>query len=222
MNSYFKNKGIAKSVCEDIVKLYKSLNNLKANSECSKDYKSDCGFFNYWVNFKIRKNTINESDSIKTIYNGIESQFMGVNGYDMNINFLWDINKNDLHKMNILYRLYKKYSDIDGILENSTNETKKLLLSYSTACCTDYLEANYICNGGNDDDSNNHSQFCTHLKEFKTTYEKLYDRVNDKGDEYSNNFIKLSECKNNNIMTTTLVGTTVGLVPLLVGLYKVK
>ncbi|KNA01730.1 hypothetical protein PVNG_06211 [Plasmodium vivax North Korean] len=213
MSSSFENELIATSVCEEIVKLYKSLYKFKGKSKCSDDYKNDCEFFNYWVNFQISKSRLNESVCIDPIYNAIESQFTGTDHYAVDLDFIYDIKKDELDKMNILYRLYKIYTDINGILENADDMVKKKLSSLSTACCTDYLVANYMCNGDNDHNIN-HSQFCTQLKKFKEKYEELYKRADAHGPEYSKNFIKLTQCDNNTV-STALIGTTVGLVPLL-------
>ncbi|KMZ76613.1 hypothetical protein PVIIG_05457 [Plasmodium vivax India VII] len=219
--SSFKDTQIAKNICKELIILYKSLNNSEPTSKCSNNNKEGCGFFNYWVNFKISKNMINGTYCIDEIYNGFESQCSHDFGVTLDVDIIYNINKDDLYKMNILYRLYKIYTDINGILENAGDMVIKKLSSLSTACCTDYLVANYMCNGGNDHNIN-HNQFCTQLNKFKATYEELYSRVNEKGIEYSKNFIELSECKNTNVMSTALIGTTVGLIPLMVGLYKVK
>ncbi|SCA59583.1 VIR protein [Plasmodium vivax] len=219
MRSSFENELIATSVCEEIVKLYESLDKIKGKSECPESYKDDCNFFNYWVNFKISKSRLNESVCIDHINNAIESQFTGTDHYAVVLDFIYDIKKDELDKMNILYRLYKIYTDLDSIVDNADDMVKNKLSSLSTACCTDYLVANYMCNGGNGDNINP-SQFCMQLQKFKTKYIGLYERVDRNGPEYSKNLIKLSECKNTNVMSTALIGTTVGLVPLLVGLYK--
>ncbi|KMZ77341.1 hypothetical protein PVIIG_06415 [Plasmodium vivax India VII] len=213
MRSSFENEQIAISVCKEIVKLYESLDKIKGKSECPESYKDDCEFFNYWVNFQISKSSPNESVCIDPINNAIESQFMLTDHYAVGLDFIYDIKKDDLNKMNLLYSLYKKYKVIDGILENASNMVKKTLLSHSTACCTDYLVANYMCNGGNDD-INKHSQFCMQLEKFKEKYEGLYSRVDKKGHDYTNNFKRLTQCDNNTV-STALIGTTVGLVPLL-------
>ncbi|CAI7718641.1 PIR protein [Plasmodium vivax] len=216
--SRFKAEETARTICEHFINLYNSLNEPKCNLNSDPKNKKCCKFLKYWVNSKLSKSMKNETQCVHSIYNGLESQITGPDGFIIDLEFKDDINKDDLNKMNILYRLHKIYTDINGILENDSEDVKKTLSSLSTACCTDYLVANYMCNGGNGDDSNN-SQFCIQLKKFKTTYEKLYNTVDGKGPEYSKNFIKLTQC-NNNIMSTALIGTTVGLVPLLVGLYK--
>ncbi|KMZ99009.1 hypothetical protein PVNG_03848 [Plasmodium vivax North Korean] len=214
MRSSFENGQIAISVCEELIKLYKSLDKIKGKSQCPKDSKNDCNFFNYWVNFKISKSRLNESVCIDHINNAIESQFTGTDHYAVDLDFIYDIKKDELDKMNILYRLYKIYTDLDSIVDNADDMVKNKLSSLSTACCTDYLVANYMCNGGNGDNINP-SQFCMQLQKFKIKYEGLYSKLNGKSLEYSNNFIKLSECKNTNVISTALIGTTVGLVPLL-------
>ncbi|KMZ95499.1 hypothetical protein PVMG_05806 [Plasmodium vivax Mauritania I] len=220
--TYFKNKITAKRICNEFVKLYVSLTDLRNYTNDDINYVKCSEFLNYWVNFKLSKSMKNEDYTVRHVYNAIETHIMYSDVYDKYINFICDINKDELHKMNILYNLYEKYTDIDVILDNSTNKDKELLLllSLSTACCQDYLEANYMCNGVNDDNSN-HSQFCLQLEKFKTKYERLYDRVDGKGSKYISNFKRLTQC-DNNVISTALIGTTVGLVPLLMGLYKVK
>ncbi|SCA83497.1 hypothetical protein, conserved [Plasmodium vivax] len=217
MKSSFEDKQIGVSVCESIIKLYKNLNNLKAESTCSKDYKNECGFFNYWVNSKIAESMSNESNSIQTIYNGIESQFSTVDGYGININFICNINKDDLHKMNILYRLYKNYTDLNDILDNLIPDVKVKSLSLSTACCTDYIKASYICNH---DNKKKNPIFCEKLEAFESKYKQLNQKVNKQGSDFSNYFIKLSDCSNNKIISTAVTGSIIGLIPLLGVLYK--
>ncbi|KMZ88774.1 hypothetical protein PVBG_06278 [Plasmodium vivax Brazil I] len=218
MKSSFKDKQIAISVCEDIMKLYKSLNtNNKELTQCN-EYKNDCGFFNYWVNFKISKNIINGSHCIYYIYNGIDSQFTESNFFYSNSDNIYDIDKNELDKMNILYRLYENYSELKTIINATRQQDKRSLLPFSTECCTDYIQAKYICN----DDDNNESTFCQKLKSFESEYEKLYQEFDRKRSEFSDNLIKLSECPNNKIITTAVTGTVVGLIPLFGVLYKVS
>ncbi|SCA59988.1 VIR protein [Plasmodium vivax] len=214
--SHFKVEKNAKIICKAFIKLYDSLTELKDNSNRDTKYDRSSEFLNYWLNFKLKESLKNGDDSFCTIYNAIESEFTGSEKHIF-LDFIYDINKDEFYKMNILYRLYKKYTDLEFILENTIRNDKKLLLSHSTACCTDYLEAKYMCSGGNDDDNN--SQFCTQLQKFETKYKGLYHTVDSKGPDYTNNFKRLTQC-NNNTVSTAVIGTTVGLVPLLVGLYK--
>ncbi|GAB69757.1 CYIR protein, partial [Plasmodium cynomolgi strain B] len=66
------------------------------------------------------------------------------------------------------------------------------------------------------------NKFCKQLKKFKTKYVELYNTLYGKSIECLNNFKRFSQCEKTNTMTTALIGTTVGLIPLLGGLYKVK
>ncbi|CAI7718694.1 hypothetical protein PVPAM_050008700 [Plasmodium vivax] len=218
-STWFKNKLIAKSVCEELIKLYKSLDVLKAKSACSEDYKNECGFFNYRVNFKITESRGNKHKCASELYNAIESYFMDGSINYVNLYFIYDIDNNDLNKMNILYNLYENYSKLKAIEYKNEEQDKQQLLTHSSACCPDYIEANYICNPDNRD---NNRKFCEKLDKFKTKYDDLYNEVVPKGSDYSKNFIKLSECPNTKIITTAVTGTVVGLIPLFGVLYKVS
>ncbi|KMZ95081.1 hypothetical protein PVMG_05608 [Plasmodium vivax Mauritania I] len=219
LESSFKNKQIAKNVCEELIKLYKSLNNIKAKSTRYNDYKNECGFFNYLVNFKLNKIRFNESVCIDYIYNGIESQFTGSDFYNMfDDGVIYNITKDELDKMNILYNLYEKYTKLNAVIDSTIDLDKESFLSLSTACCTDYNDANYTCNGGN----NNDSKFCEKLKTFQSKYEGLQNKIDQNRPEYSDFFKSLSKCPNNKIITTAVTGSIVGLIPLLGILYKVS
>ncbi|CAI7718329.1 PIR protein [Plasmodium vivax] len=212
--SSFKDTQIAKNICKELIILYNSLNNLKAKSTRSKDYKDECEFFNYWVNFKISKNMINERDCVEKIYNAFESHCIKDFGVILDADIIYNINKDDLYKMNILYSLYNKYTEIDTILKNTSQVDKQSLLNLSNACCTHYNQASYICNG------DNNSTFCTKLKSFDLKYEQLYSKLVGQGYDFSDYFTKLSECPNTKIIATAVTGTVVGLIPLVGVLYK--
>ncbi|CAG9480144.1 unnamed protein product [Plasmodium vivax] len=217
VQSSFTNSTIAKRTCVEIVKLYKSLNSLKLNLTGANDYKNDSRFFNYWVNFKTSKSMIDESDCIKLIYNAIESQCVDDFNNMGDTTLIYDINKNDLNKMNILYSLYDNYTKLKAIEYKNAEQDKQQLLSLSTACCTDYIKASYMCN---EENINNNRKFCEKLTAFQSKYDKLYEEAVRKGSDYSKNFIRLSECGNNKIITTAATGSIVGLIPLFGILYK--
>ncbi|KMZ82970.1 hypothetical protein PVIIG_05265 [Plasmodium vivax India VII] len=218
--SFFTVKETAKIICERLLKLFVSLNDHKCNIESNLENKKCSEFLNYWVNFKLRKSMKYEDYSVRHVYDLLESQITGVDGYNIYLNLICDINKDDLYKMNILYRLYENYTELNDIIETKLDENKGSLLTLSTACCPDYNEANYICNSGNI--NNNIGTFCDKFNEFKSKYDDLYQKVAQKGDDYSNNFIKLEECPNTKIITTAVTGSIIGLMPLLGVLYKVS
>ncbi|SCA83394.1 Plasmodium vivax Vir protein, putative [Plasmodium vivax] len=199
-----------KKVCELFVKLYKSLTNVK--DESHDDYKNDWYFLNYWLNFSINKSELNEAICAKNFSEGLGHHCFHTLTFNFPPSFMHNIREEELKKMNLLYGLYENYKKLDNILSKGHEDNPDLLLQSSSKCCTDYIKANYLCNGEN-------NEFCTQLGKFKSKYVGLYSKLEGKSDEYSNNFIKLTQC-DNNVISTALIGTTVGLVPLLVGLYK--
>ncbi|VVA00378.1 PIR protein, partial [Plasmodium vivax] len=168
--------------------------------------------------FKLSENMKNDDDSVRDVYNAIESQITGSDGHDIFLCFIYDINKDDLYRMNILYNLYDKYIKLKNIIEDTSEPNKQSLLNLSTACCPHYIKAGYICNPGNN--NNNSSKFCKELNTFKSKYDDIYQKIVQKGADYSNNFIKLEECSNPKIITTAVTGSIIGLIPLLGVLYK--
>ncbi|KMZ88782.1 hypothetical protein PVBG_06218 [Plasmodium vivax Brazil I] len=216
--SYFTVEETAKRICQQYVKLYNSLTDCKINSSSNPNYQKCRDFLNYWVNFKLIEIMKKEYHSVINVHGHLESQITFSN-LGINIVCIHDINKDDLYKMNILYRLYKNYTDLDTILESRSNTVKKTSLSLSTACCKDYLEARYICDTSK---NNSNSPFCNKLNDFKSKYDKLDDKFVREPSEISDYLIKLSECPNTKIISTAVTGTVVGLIPLLGVLYKVS
>ncbi|SCA59574.1 Plasmodium vivax Vir protein, putative [Plasmodium vivax] len=214
--SYFTFKETANIICKQFIKLYVSLNELKCNSNSDPNYEKCNRFLKYWVNFKLRKSMKNKDDCAYVVYNGIESHNMGSDDYHINLDFEDDINNEDLYKMHILYSLYEKYSKLKTIIEGESKQNIQSLLPHSNECCTHYIEAKYICNGGN----NNNSAFCKELETFVSKYEKLYQKFEVKRSDFSDSLIKLTECPNNKTITTAVTGTVVGLIPLFGVLYK--
>ncbi|SCA60113.1 Plasmodium vivax Vir protein, putative [Plasmodium vivax] len=212
---YFTDKERAKIICKQFIKLYDSLTDCKINSNTN--YKKCSDFLNYWVNFKLRKIMKGEDNCVSHVYDLLESQFTADEDFNINIDnkYIYNINEDDLHKMNILYSLYEKYTDISAMLENTTSRDKELLLSLSNASCKVYHEANYMCN-----DDNNNSKFCQELNKFESKYNELDGKVREQASELSDYFIRLSECPNTKIISTAVTGTIVGLIPLLGVLYK--
>ncbi|KMZ95019.1 hypothetical protein PVMG_05780 [Plasmodium vivax Mauritania I] len=219
--SYITDKERAKIICKQFINLYDSLDDCKSRSNID-SYRKCSKFLNYWINFKLRESVLNDDDSFCYAYNGIESQFTSTVEYHISLNKIYHIDKDELDKMNKLYNLYDKYSEINSILDAKSEQDKQKLLTLSTQCCTDYNEARYICNPENNINNNN-SKFCQELNKFESKYEEeIYKKVNEKGDDYTDHFIKLKECPNNKIITTAVTGSIVGLIPLLGILYKVS
>ncbi|KMZ76862.1 hypothetical protein PVIIG_06050 [Plasmodium vivax India VII] len=217
--SRFKAEETARTICEQFINLYNSLNDPECNLN-SYPNKKCCKFLKYWINFKLMKSMKNEDECVSKIYNALESHITGSDEFNIDLYYEYDINKDDLKKMNILYSLYEKHTELDTILMNISKVDKESLLLHSTACCTHYIKAKYICN--DDNNRNDNSVFCNKLTTFKSKYDALYEKAFQEGSDYANNFIKLEECSNNKIITTAVTGTVVGLIPLLGVLYKVS
>ncbi|VUZ99817.1 PIR protein [Plasmodium vivax] len=206
-------------ICNIFVSIYNKLKGESMNYRNESNYKTDFAFLNYWVNWKI--NTyFYQNNSVSYFYNHIDSQNLLETTYDVSDDLIYDIDKEELNKMIKLYNLYEKYSKLKSIIDDITNLNKESLLTLSSACCPAYIETNYMCNDGIDDDNSNNSQFCIELRKFRTKHEGLYKKVHTEKNELSDNFIRLSECRDTKIITNALIGSMVGIIPLFGVLYK--
>ncbi|VVA00108.1 PIR protein [Plasmodium vivax] len=215
--SRLKNRESAKTLCGQFLKLCDSLPYLKKPSQEEHNYKKECSFLNYWVNFHIGKSINFESSCVKTIYDALESAVFNDLQYQLPTEPIYDVEKDELDKMNILYNLYENYNKLNAIDYKNEVQDKKQLLTHSTASCADYIKVSYICNGDNE---KNNPKFCDKLNTFKSKHDALYKDVVAKGSDFSDYFIELSKCPNTKIITTAVTGSIVGLIPLLGVLYK--
>ncbi|KMZ95224.1 hypothetical protein PVMG_05142 [Plasmodium vivax Mauritania I] len=206
------NKEIAKNICYLFVSLYKHLKNEEHN------YNKDFAFLNYRVNMKIHEGVFNNDTTVSDFCRHIDSHVLHDIGYEILDDLIYDIDKDELYKMNILYSLYENYSKLYNIINTNPNENKPSLLPFSTKCCNYYNQVKYICN----DDNNKESTFCKKLRDFVTKHDGLYNIFEGKRSQFSDDLIKLEECPDNKIITTAVTGTVVGLIPLFGVLYKVS
>ncbi|VVA00327.1 PIR protein [Plasmodium vivax] len=105
------------------------------------------------------------------------------------------------HCMNTLSRFVSSTNLIYHINEDDLNRMKALYI----------LHNNY---------NDKYKEYCKQLDKFKTKYEKLFITAKSKGKEFANNFKKITDYDNSNIISTTIIGSAVGLIPLLGILYK--
>ncbi|SCA60342.1 Plasmodium vivax Vir protein, putative [Plasmodium vivax] len=211
------NSEMAKNMCNIFINMYKELKKGKNNYTLDSEYNNDFAFLNYWVNWKIHEGGINESNPVTDFYNHIGSHAPSELILEFTNNLIYDINKDYLNKMNTLYNLYDNYSKLNAIDYAKTDQVKQQLLTLSTASCTHYNKAKYICN---EDNRKNNLKFCDKLEAFESKYKDLYQIVDTKPSEISNNFIKLAECPNTKIIASSVIGSIVGLIPLFGVLYK--
>ncbi|KMZ83418.1 hypothetical protein PVBG_06104 [Plasmodium vivax Brazil I] len=210
------NKEIAKNICNKLVGLYKKLKEGNINYSKENNYMKDFAFLNYWTNWKIY-NELYGSTSVSNFYDLIGSHVELDSPLEFVNDYIYDFDKNDLYKMNILYSLYAKYSKLNAVIESKLVLDKEAFLSLSNECCTDYNKTNYICN-----DNNNTSIFCKKLNDFMLKYGELYSNIDKKKPEFSDYFKSLSSCGNTKIISTAVTGTFLGLIPLFGVLYKVS
>ncbi|KNA01608.1 hypothetical protein PVNG_05973 [Plasmodium vivax North Korean] len=203
----------AKSLCNRFGILQKHLVAIKSQ------VSDPCNFLNYWLNSELNQPWFSENNITSHIYNGMESQLDSKDDYTSLDCILCNISKDELYKMNKLYNLYKNYSKLNTILDSKSEENKQEILTLSLQCCTDYNDVSYMCNSDNKD---NNTKFCEQLNTFISKYDKLDEKVVGPEYDFSDYFIKLSECPNTKIITTAVTGTFVGLIPLFGVLYKVS
>ncbi|CAI7721810.1 PIR protein [Plasmodium vivax] len=208
------NTDIGKKICEQFIKLCNKLPYLKNSNINDQSYRNDWNFLSYWLNIKLRENELNRTICPNDFYDGMESHCMNtLSRFVSSTNLIYHINEDDLNRMKALYILHNNYSKLDTILNNSTSPKPELLLEPSDICSYTYSSAKYMC-----DDK--YKEYCKQLDKFKTKYEKLFITAKSKGKEFANNFKKITDYDNSNIISTTIIGSAVGLIPLLGILYK--
>ncbi|KMZ89675.1 hypothetical protein PVMG_06215 [Plasmodium vivax Mauritania I] len=208
---------IGKTICEHFLKLYKSLPNIKNYVTQGNSYNNDCKFLNYWLNFELKKH--NKNECVKDFYNAIESYCGDTIDKHLPVGVIYNIDKDQLNKIDKLYSLYSKYTKLNTIIQSLQENDKQKLLTLSTQCCTDYSDVSYICN---DDNKINNHKFCEKLTDFERKYKDLYPEVDDKGSDFKEYFMKLEKCPNNKIITSSVIGSVVGIIPLFGVLYKLN
>ncbi|KNA02168.1 hypothetical protein PVNG_05509 [Plasmodium vivax North Korean] len=209
------NKSVWKNICEQFIKLCKQLPRIKNSNENEPNYMKDWNFLSYWLNSKLRENKLNRTICPNDFYKGMEDHCSEtLSRFVSSTNLIYNINEEDLSRMEVLYILHDNYNKLDTILKDSTSPQPESLLTPSSTCSYNYSIARYMCYGEN-------NKFCQILEKFKREYEELFNTAKTKGDQYANNFKKLTDYDNSNIISTTLIGSAVGLIPLMGILYKV-
>ncbi|SCA60273.1 hypothetical protein PVT01_000082600 [Plasmodium vivax] len=210
----FKNTETAKRICVQFVKLFGLLSTLKEKRIRDSNYKKDGAFLNYWTNMQISNNMNNQKKCVQDFYDDIENHCIQSYQLDSLSDFSYDINNDDINNLNILYDLYKKYNKINGIITKQSEEPEKLKLYCCDNCFDGYKLIRSSCIGLQ-------NKFCDQLNKFKQKYEDLYTIVEGKGEIFSEHFKRLPEDNNISIITTSVLGSAVGLTSLYFLLHKV-
>ncbi|KMZ76819.1 hypothetical protein PVIIG_05695 [Plasmodium vivax India VII] len=214
-NSKLNTEENAKTICKQFIKLYKSLPHIKGLSNNDLACKKDCGFFNYWLNFKLYNNVINNDICVFTFYNELESHCSEELQHSLSKCKMCNIMKDELDNMTILYNLHNKRNEINTIINLQRDLERSKLNELSSECSTKYKKGLAMCHNKDD-------KFCELLENFKKKYEELYPTVETKGHDYSKYFKRLSGDENINMISTAVIGSAVVLIPLLGILYKVS
>ncbi|KMZ95153.1 hypothetical protein PVMG_06091 [Plasmodium vivax Mauritania I] len=192
-----QNSQVAKDIYNGFTKLYSSLSSKKKHPTTSSDYKHFCGFLNYWLNSKLKESKFDGTACVIKFYENMKLHCKDTFPVDNSLNFIYDINEDDLKKMNILYKLHEQISKIHKILFRSSEEEPNSSLSLSKESLQYYRTYSPTCNGNN-------SEFCKALQDFKDKYKQLYSIFQRRGEEYTKYYIKLPEVNNNIILTPLL------------------
>ncbi|CAG9474520.1 Plasmodium vivax Vir protein, putative [Plasmodium vivax] len=200
-----------KKICEHFIKLYHSLPNIKKKGGLN--YEKDLKFLNYWLNNKLIESRINETTCVNDFASLMEGYLWGPLPSYYSSDFSYNIKSEDLTKMNALYNLYKNYSKLNSALEKKSCKPEDLKLNCSNDCFHEYKLLSYRCIGVQ-------NKFCNQLEIFKSDYEKLYQRVQAKGEDYSKFVKPLPEYDNSNIVSISLLGSGLGSISLFGFLYK--
>ncbi|SCA83574.1 VIR protein [Plasmodium vivax] len=208
-----KNKETAKRICGKYIKLYESLYYLKNNLKTHSNYKIDCRFLNYWINSKLNNKVIDDNICVSTFYITLESHCSENFQHVLSSCEMYNINKDELDKITILYNLHNKRNEINTIINSQRDLERSKLNELSSECSTKYKKGLAMCHNKDD-------KFCELLENFKKKYEELYPTVETKGHDYSKYFKRLSGYENSNIISTAVTGSIVGLIPLMGILYK--
>ncbi|CAI7724011.1 PIR protein [Plasmodium vivax] len=211
--SELKKEENIKTICKQLINLYKSLSNIKGQSKVHPDYKKDSSFLNYWVNMIISEYRHNDQNCVHNFTNLMEDHCMTTFSKLNELSeLLYDIKGDEFNKINILFNLYENYYKLQSSLSTLTETNKTSLLPYSNECYDKCKIFENIHNGPN-------TIFYQKLTEFKSSYEQLYSIFEQKEEEFNIYFKRLSD-KQINIITTSVLGSLAVFIPFLGILYK--
>ncbi|SBT30678.1 PIR Superfamily Protein [Plasmodium ovale wallikeri] len=163
-------------ICEKFKYLYDWLIGVKKQSQFQPD-ENDYIFLNYWLNDKLRANSLNSSFYVKDFYAALQKMDKTYFTNQSLQEKLNNIESHDLENMNILFDLYKAKSEIySKITDHVITNKVESCLPYKRECNIKYREGIINCRVGCND-------FHHALKQFKCLYEKdLAPYKDDKDD----------------------------------------
>ncbi|KMZ77229.1 hypothetical protein PVIIG_06315 [Plasmodium vivax India VII] len=183
---------------------------------------------NYWLNAELNKSTFYKNICVKEFYNNMESYVQDILKYGVLMDDeIFDINKDELDKIHILFNIYSNYQ---GIINNGeiVCKNENICLDYYRKCFQEYKNGIIMCPKYDTD-------FCKELEKFQEKYEKIKN-PEPRTNIYDYNIIKplpshkealqeyLSELKRKKITIATLsvICSMFGIILILFCLYKVQ
>ncbi|CAG9485762.1 unnamed protein product [Plasmodium vivax] len=158
------NRLVTRNICEEFLKLYKFL---KTHQLDQQNYKR---FLNYWLNFRLSEGKHNENICVKQFYDDMESYCVKTFEFVVLLDVIYDLDKGELDKMNILYNLYYNYYKIFKD-DNIVCDGKSTCSQYTKNCLKYYGDGIIKCPNRETDN------FCRELDDFRDKYEQLRKRT---------------------------------------------
>ncbi|KMZ76784.1 hypothetical protein PVIIG_05385 [Plasmodium vivax India VII] len=226
--AFYKNSEVAKSLCEDFLKLYISLKDSVSKPNNNPNYLSAVGFLNYWLNAELKKKMFNENIIVNDFYDVLEPYALSIGSINFSsIDEISVIKNDELNNMNILYNIYSNYYNVYNESDIVCN-TKATCIDYSKKCVQDYKKLIIKC-------PQIQSDFCKAIDKFKNKYESLNKSTKSNGDFHSKDLISLPSYqealeeyqsqlyrKKITIATISIICSIFGIILILFYLYKVQ
>ncbi|SBS92542.1 PIR Superfamily Protein [Plasmodium ovale curtisi] len=153
--------------CEQFNKLHNLLLKSTVGKKKSDTLEnSDCAFMNYWINDKLRGINSDNSISVNDFYKKLKTNNATIFKNEKLEKKLYNIEKQDLENMRVLYNLYNIKSKVSTALAvDASPDVSASCLMYTNKCKKKYRDSIINCN----DDC---SDFYSALTDFKNKYKK--------------------------------------------------
>ncbi|GAW82732.1 variable surface protein [Plasmodium gonderi] len=160
--------GLGTKICIQFFNLIERMPFFKVQKPDKNTYASDCGFLNYWLNYRIRNENTDCNLCVQNFYKEFKNFIEDISSNHMTNCHISDINENDFENMKLLYDLHNYYDKINNYLYyNSNDDDDKPCSYYIEKCISEYKKLEPKC-------PNNDVYFCKAFDEFKYTLRELY------------------------------------------------
>ncbi|SBT00865.1 PIR Superfamily Protein [Plasmodium ovale curtisi] len=168
------NSEFAKDICAKFKHFYDFIILTKGESKPKSLDNKDFTYLNYWLNSKLRINTISSHINVNDIHNKLkncDSEIAGKGKFEGN---LYEIEDEDFENMNLLNKLHNSHSEIFNNI--SKHRTGKI------SCLKQYTEFIDTYKKGISQCHNDNINFCHALNIYKNKYKEIYgtNSISDK------------------------------------------